>query len=319
MSVPETSPTEHCDNLRPALDVLDLAAGPNVQQYAIPPEDEAWVKNLKLPAGYGLIGGAARDLLAAQVTGKNLPVRDIDVAAFTELGPDTSLADGVAARLMPDDRAFGHGVQIRPLAGYFDSRDFTINQVAVVNGRLLATTEAANDMAAGVIRPTQFEHDPEAGVYISDRLAIKAAVLQCVLAKELGGSHIEGFDPRDFAAPDQDNWAPASPFHVALGYQKALEYGTDVAHSFIDKLLKYEIVHPADLNEPRRLADFADRLGEQTNFAFRGRALELLEHESQLSLNEVFSAMDYESLEHAHELSDRFGGRGHQYADERKY
>lgn len=98
---------------------------PNVpaglQEYALSPELKAEFDHYELPQGYGLVGGAARDLALGVLTGESLPVRDVDVVAFSDRGADISpdTMHAVSARLMPDDYAYGHGVKPETLDNYF--------------------------------------------------------------------------------------------------------------------------------------------------------------------------------------------------------
>ena len=46
---------------------------------------------------------------------------------------------------MPDDYTFGHGVGNDTIDNYFKSRDFTINQSLIMDGKLIISDLAYND------------------------------------------------------------------------------------------------------------------------------------------------------------------------------
>jgi hypothetical protein len=300
----------------------------------LPENIRGWIDDLKLPPGYALIGGAARSIATEVLTGQTIPVRDIDVAAFTEYHPDLSLSHEVSERLMPDDYTFGHGVQVSSLPDYFASRDFTMNEVAVVDGQLLTTDQARYDLSHNVIRPTAHEHNPDQDWHLSPKLAIKAVLLQAMLEQSTGRqATVEGVDLTnyrcDLTDSDEDAWT--RPFFVALGFQKALEYGEDVAGAFLDKLQSYSMIRAESLkyedDTDERLHQFADEVTEASDFEFRGVASERLEALRQLasgsySLGDLLHSVGgdkYAQYVHYDEIAQRYGGRGRQYTDESKY
>jgi len=303
-----------------------------VWSYPLPNSMHERIRQLDLPAGYGLIGGGARAIASELLCDRPLPVRDIDIAAFTDYTPDESQAHAVALRLMPDDYAFGHGVQISSLERYFGSRDFTINELAVVGDQLLITPQAEQDLRDNVIRPTEFEHDPDRNWYLSPSLAIKSVLMQTVLERMTGQpATIEGVYLHDYHCDVTDGGGWTRPFYVALGFQKALEHGEDVADEFLDRLIGYGMVRASSLERAHtpdgRLTAFAEELEGASNFVFRGAAAERLKvlHEQSLgtySLGDLLYAVDGEVLDRYdqyHEVAQGYGGQGRQYTDESKY
>jgi hypothetical protein len=309
-----------------------LPAG--VETISIPDEIYYWVDGLELPSGYALIGGGARSIATEVLTGRVVPVRDIDVAAFSEYQPDLSLSDEVSKRLMPGDYAFGHGVQVLNLPYYFESRDFTMNEIAVVDGRLLVSSQARHDLMNNIIRPTIFEHNPDQDWHLSSRLAVKSVLLQSMLEQSTGQpATVEDVDLSGYRCDltDNDEEAWVRPFFVALGFQKALEYGEDVASAFLDKLQQYGMIcadsleYSGDTGE--QLHAFADEVADVSDFEFRGIATERLDRLRQLtagnySLGDLLHSVGgvgYEQYARYHEIAQSYGGKGRQYTDESKY
>ncbi len=306
-----------------------------VETIGLTEDMQSWVDSLKLPPGYALIGGAARSIATEALTGVITPVRDVDVAAFAEYNPDLSRSHEVSERLMPEDYTFGHGVQVvSSLAGYFSSRDFTMNEVAVVDGQLLATGQASYDLSHNIIRPTAYEHNPDQDWRLSSKLAIKAVLLQAMLEQSTGRqATVEGVDLGDYRCDltdgSQSVWMRS--FFVALGFQKALEYGEDVAGAFLDKLQRYGMVRAHSLRfgdtTNEQLSAFADEVAAASEFEFRGAASERLEKLRHLtsgnySLGDLLHSVggdEYAQYVRYHEMAERYGGKGREYTDESKY
>ncbi len=292
------------------------------------------LQELDLPPGYGLIGGAARSAALEMLTGENLPVRDIDIVAFTDYDPDESFATEVSERLMPDDYQFGHGVKFEGLDYYFTSRDFTANELAIVDGNLLITAQAEHDLKNNIIRPTILEHNPDEDWYLGPRLAVKAVLMQVVLENSTGRpATIEGVDMQDYRCDltGEESEAWVRPFYVTLGFQKALEHNEDVAGAFLDRLQDYGMINAESLKyhstEDQRLADFADEASQASDFKFRGVAIERLNVLRQLadanySLGDLLHAVaseEYDRYLHYHQMAQDYSGKGQKYTDERYY
>lgn len=128
-----------------------------------------------LPEGYGFKGGAARAALEAELGSFPGPVRDLDLVRIGpgEQGEEARLAE----MYMPDDAAHGWGVEeIRSLADYLNTRDFSINEVILVGDLLIASFDAIDDMLDRVIRPSAFEQNADGGV--PTKLTVKALRFQ---------------------------------------------------------------------------------------------------------------------------------------------
>ncbi|MGB4761846.1 MAG: hypothetical protein WBP12_00650 [Candidatus Saccharimonas sp.] len=224
----------------------------------------------QLPEGYGLIGGAARQIAFDLLTNRDVRVRDLDIAAFHDIAREKDIADDVRSRLsyelMPEDYAYGHGIRVEPsMAEYMASRDFTINQLAAVrrnaDWRLYMTDQAQIDLPRGVIRPTVNEHNQD--WHLGDKLAVKAVLLETVLrtVDDVEGAAITGIDMRRYAKEHG-----AEDFHLALGLQKAYDWGDDVPSAFVQALENYGFIrHYPTIEQLMQEV-------EETGFDFRGAA-----------------------------------------------
>lgn len=107
----------------------------------------------KLPIGYGFKGGSARIALL-NVLGVNtskLNPRDFDIV---RIGGSKSEKDlELAARLMPDDFKYGHGVELQPdYETYFNTRDLTVNEIILSGNKLTFSKIAFTDLQSGTVR-----------------------------------------------------------------------------------------------------------------------------------------------------------------------
>jgi hypothetical protein len=111
---------------------------------------------LKIPHPYGVKGGAAREIFASLLAGRSpREPRDIDVVRRGH--HRTPKDDEVARAIMPRDFALGARVElIRKVSAYLSSRDLTINEVAVIDGTLVASPLCALDTLGHVIRPSRY-------------------------------------------------------------------------------------------------------------------------------------------------------------------
>ena len=134
----------------------------------------------KLPSGIAIMGGVARSVAREILTGEKEPIRDIDLVEITdnedESTVDPELLDELAQTYMPDDYAFGHGIGLDTLEDYFSTRDFTINECLIKDGKLLVSELAENDFKENIIRPTYYEA-PYDGDKLSGRLFLKAILM----------------------------------------------------------------------------------------------------------------------------------------------
>jgi hypothetical protein len=192
-----------------------------------------------LPDGYCFMGGVARNIILAELGNQTMPPRDIDIVAITDFNPDISLIDELSRKHMPDDYKHGHGIKIEKLGKYFDTRDFTINEVLVRGQKVYATKQGLHDLKYKIIRPTQYEarkwyNYDQKQEGISPKLAMKALRLHAEF-EELygeGAGKLEGIE--------EWQWEIDSIpiFYLALALDKAYQQGDALATKFYITLLK---------------------------------------------------------------------------------
>ena len=190
----------------------------------------------ELPHGVAVMGGVARSIARETITGEREPIRDIDLVNITDEDGnsevDRDTLDALSQKFMPDDYTFGHGVENDALDHYFKTRDFTINQSLIMDGKLIISDYAYNDFQENIIRPTYFEH-PYDGDEISSRLFLKALMMRGVL------SQISDSIPliEDMERPEY-----ISSFDIALFLNKAMSRGAETARIFTEDLVDWDII-----------------------------------------------------------------------------
>lgn len=269
--------------------------------------------------GYGIMGGAAR-AMAFELYNKNvrgqLPVRDIDLFLLDGVA-NLDLADDLARCFSRDDYEHGHGVQkIDDMLEYMNSRDFTMNQVAYIDGRLIANKNAINDIRRGIIRPCEdriayedvwddwskdYETTHRVDYELSSRLAFKAILQKIVLERYIPNIRIETWlYNEEFRF---DDWGDNSydGFQFALALQKTFEYGAEVPERFINEIVYGGMFHGDlsglvdDNGKIRQLADIMNDLNENIlryPFEFRNEAGEF--YTSEVNDRELTQKMNLE-------------------------
>ncbi len=130
-----------------------------------------------LPRGYYYKGGSARAVLE-RFLGLDPDVypRDIDLAVDPKYR-DSDLDDRLARKYMPEDYANGYGVELLE-DDYFESRDFTINEVLYDGQKITASRSCLLDTIRSVVRITDFEkgerYYDEGDYYVNPKLLAKA-------------------------------------------------------------------------------------------------------------------------------------------------
>lgn len=217
----------------------------------------------KLPSGIAIMGGVARSVAREILTGEKEPIRDIDLVEITnnegESAVDPELLDELAQTYMPDDYVFGHGIGLDTLEDYFSTRDFTINQCLIKDGRLLVSELAENDFKENIIRPTYYEV-PYDGDKLSGRLFLKAILMQTVI------SQISESIP--LLEDVHVNFQYIGYFDTAVFLNKAMSRGVETAVKFTENLAEWGgVINPEFAGRPMALAK--DLLTNVYNFKFR--------------------------------------------------
>jgi hypothetical protein len=210
-----------------------------------------------LPNGYGFIGGAARAIAQKLLFDESAPIRDIDIVAISDYDPDLSLATELSAEYMPDDNAYGHGIREETKEQYFATRDLSINEILVVNNSIFMSDQAVYDLEHKVVRLTSNERELYGGV--GPRMSIKMLLLEQVF--------LHYYDEGSVAQEEFDAIERVKPFDIALGLNKALQYGSEIARGFTSRLEELGML-PNDDTAPDP-AELGITLAGMTDFVFR--------------------------------------------------
>lgn len=205
----------------------------------------------KLPRNVAIMGGMARSIAREVITGDREPIRDIDLVNILDesgksLNTEEEL-DRLAQEYMPDDYAFGHGIQDDELEHYFQTRDLTVNEALVMNGALVVSNFAYNDLQENIIRPTSYEQ-AFTGVRASSRLALRALMMQTML-NECTSSYPTIEDMRI----DGDY---LGSFDIAVQLNKAMSRGAATAQRFTDLLAEYGAIPSELTGKPKATAKY---------------------------------------------------------------
>ena len=202
----------------------------------------------ELPHDVAVMGGVARSIAREIITGEREPIRDIDLINITDeegnSEVDYNTLDELSRKFMPDDYTFNHGIGNDTLDHYFRTRDFTVNQNLIKDGKLIVSNFAYNDFQENIIRPTYFEH-PYDGDDISSRLFLKALMMRSVL------SQISDSIPliEDMEQPEY-----IGSFDIALFLNKAMSRGAKTARAFTEDLADWDIISEEYVGRPIALA-----------------------------------------------------------------
>ena len=220
-----------------------------LQEIPLPAEiSERYSFLSELPHGVAVMGGVARSIAREIITGEREPIRDIDLINITDeegnSEVDYDTLDELSRKFMPDDYTFDHGIGNDTLDHYFRTRDFTVNQSLIKDGKLIVSNFAYNDFQENIIRPTYFEH-PYDGDDISSRLFLKALMMRSVL------SQISDSIPliEDMERPEY-----IGSFDIALFLNKAMSRGARTARVFTEDLADWDIISEEYADRPVALA-----------------------------------------------------------------
>ena len=203
----------------------------------------------ELPHGVAVMGGVARSIAREIITGEREPIRDIDLINITDEDGNSEVdydsLDELSRKFMPDDYTFGHSVGNDTLDHYFRTRDFTVNQSLIKDGKLIVSNFAYNDFQENIIRPTYFEH-PYDGDDIGSRLFLKALMMRSVF------SQISDSIP---LIEDMERPGYIGSFDIALFLNKAMSRGARTARIFTEDLADWDIISEEYAGRPVALAE----------------------------------------------------------------
>lgn len=263
----------------------------------------------KLEEGYAYKGGAARDILEQELKiTTSSSVRDIDLLKIVD--DENEDKDRVMAeKYCPEDLENGHGVE-KLEKEYFETRDFTINELLVSGNQIFLTKECLLDTARGIIRFSDYEKkelfnnyddylekDEKELVLKGDEkpsyferykdeknnINSKFFVNDKLMAKALRFSALQSTKRREITIADENvyKYLDINNFHIALHLDRALEQGIEVAEKYIEELILYKQLPPMKEKSPRQiLLDVIKMLKEDGSFVFRSEAETILKEES---------------------------------------
>jgi hypothetical protein len=212
-----------------------------------------------LPEGYGINGGAARAALEKVLGLSQIhEFRDLDIV-FSGESEDPEVSNRVSEEFMPDDFSHGYGVS-NFNQDYFESRDFTINEVYYQNNALFFTKNCIFDMLRGKVKVTDFEKEES---YDGHPYFVKPKLLAKAL--RFVGDRQDSNPKTHFANEEVFEWQGIDSFHMALHLDRSLESGHSSAMKYISKLKEQELI-PDSLETPLEVAEY---LKDDTNFEFR--------------------------------------------------
>lgn len=215
----------------------------------------------ELPRNVGVMGGMARSIARRIIAKEDEPVRDIDLVYIqdNESEPNEQILDELSQKYMPDDYAYGHGIQEERLDDYFDSRDLTVNECLVLNGALVVSNFAHNDLKENIIRPTYYEMQDRT-LNSSGRNAMRALAMQATLMESTESyPTLEDFNINPFYTPS---------FEMAVQLNKTMSRGAEVACNFTNLLADYNMIPVELAGQPKAVARYLLEYRLQ-NFYFR--------------------------------------------------
>ena len=223
----------------------------------------------KLPEGYGYKGGAARSLLLRNLgIDKNSMPRDLDIIRVAEKENYPGADDEISREYMPEDFETDHGVEkILDLNEYFNTRDFTINEVMVYEGEVIASKQCLLDTARRIIRITKHERKTyskktKGGPELGSKTLAK--MIRFYAEGINRGDEYAMQDIKDFDY--EENFI--TPFYLAIHLDRAYETSQGAAEKYIEVLKEYEQI-PDDIEGVEEAAQYLSGLFYRKNFYYR--------------------------------------------------
>lgn len=202
--------------------------------------------NIDLPEGYGFKGGAARSALRESLGLKYIKPRDYDLIKTDEADSSQEVDDDLARKYMGKDFEFGDGVEYIDPQDYFDTRDFTINETYVVDGKLYATQQCIRDTIRGIVRVTEYERNSYGYEGIGPKMKAKTLRLYTEQLYMTGIADISDEDR------DEIIGSFINPFWIAVQLDRAFERSEELADRFTESLKEHFIIS-YDIENAREL------------------------------------------------------------------
>lgn len=201
-----------------------------------------------LPKAYGYKGGAAR-LALAGVLGESVRrrrPRDLDLV---RVGQDEIIQDGVLAQeYMPEDFKFGASTEVvATLEEYLATRDVVLNEVLLIDRRVVCSLAALEDAINLRLRPTAHVLDDNG--YPQGRVVMK-------LIRMLAEGRVEGKHFELFGIPADQK---IEFFDIALHLDRAFEHSVGAAEVYLSECVRLGMI---ELDPEKDIIDAAiDHLG----------------------------------------------------------
>jgi len=266
----------------------------------------------KLDPEYAYKGGAARAILEKELGFKNItPPRDIDLTKITD-DENQEKDDEMAMKYSPEDFENGYGVEGLE-EDYFESRDFTLNELIVNKNEIILTKECLLDTARGIIRFSDYEKkqlydnhkDRCNGDFESIDENAKPTYLEKykeeksenkkkffinnkLMAKALRFLVIQSNKRWSKIADDEIyEYLDINNFHIALHLNRALEQGHQIAIDYVKELIKFGQLDADKNNDPEKIMEkFITMMQEKNSFVFRFESSKKLRKEEGVLENQ---------------------------------
>lgn len=192
-----------------------------------------------LPEQYAFKGGTARAVIALLLQRPASSSRDFDLL-YVGHDQDYVQSQKMQAQLNPDDYDRYHTVeQLRD--DYFETRDFSINELYVTTNQLICTARCVVANYFGLVVPTNHilrQHNSDDPLSLKPHLMCKALrFFSLYQTLDYGDATI--VYPDNFIAPVLDS------FHMALHLDRSCASGRPIAEQYIQNLIAYGAISRA--------------------------------------------------------------------------
>jgi hypothetical protein len=228
----------------------------------------------EIDSSYGFKGGVARGELRKALGLNFLKPRDYDVIRLSDDEPWGGADIEIAKKYMPQDFEFGDGVELLDdTEEYLNTRDFTINEVFIHDGKIVASEQCVRDTLRNIVRVTEYEKN-EYGEEGSIGPKMKAKALRLHTEQEylLGKSFVSKDDI------SQIDESYINPFWIAVQIDRAFERSTLIAEKFTTTLVAHGIV-PDTIQSANDLVEYLQEELYGDSFYFRNAPIAQYEYE----------------------------------------
>ncbi len=259
-------------------------------------------EKIGLPDGYGFKGGAARTILRRSLGLKNHEPRDYDLIRTLKEEPYKGADQELAQKFMEKDAEYGDGVEFISPDDYFQTRDFTINEVYVVGDKIFATEACIRDTLRGIIRVTDFELKNYIHNYEGLGPKMKAKSIR-LYVEQLYSTGISEIDPTD-KSEIVDSFI--NPFWIAVHLDRAFEKSSLFAEKFLDALIDFGVVPSYIKNVPELIDYLQERI--EGDFYFRSVPKQVYEFEDD-EIEGFETGQDLDEIEYWEKYFDKMADK----------